>query len=670
MGTMYAIFGYFLTILFFRDVSGITIWVFPCRFQPAGHRTNMNSNSISLVSPHSRAHKNLVIAALGVVFGDIGTSPLYTLKACFGGSHFLSSTPENILGVLSLIFWSITLLISLKYVTLIMRADNKGEGGIMALMSLIQQKAKIIPSLRYGLLTLGLAGASLFYGDGIITPAISVLSAVEGLVLLAPDLETWVVPTALGVLAVLFSMQRGGTTRVGALFGPIMLFWFGALALLGMVSLVQTPEVLGALNPAHAVGFLIHHGGYGMLILGSVVLAVTGGEALYADMGHIGRIPIRKAWFLLVLPALLLNYFGQGALLIREPSAIQNPFYLLVPTGGLAFMIGLSTIATVIASQAVISGAFSLTSQAIQLGFCPRLQVQYTSEEERGQIYVPWIGWALMLGIVILVLGFRSSSNLAGAYGIAVTGTMTIDTILIFVVMVRLWKWNFWWSCLAVVGFLTLDLSFLAANIVKTPNGGWFPLVIGCGIFILLATWKQGRDLLLQDLREGSVPIAGFLDEIAVQQPLRVPGTAVFMSSSPEGVPYALLHNLKHNKVLHETVVLMTVATEPVPRVAPEKRREVRRLGDGLYRVILHYGFMENPNVPRALKSCSRDLDISLPRTTFFLSRETILPSPAPRLPLWRLRLFTGMARNTVSAVSFFRLPPDRVVEIGVQITL
>jgi KUP system potassium uptake protein len=619
---------------------------------------------------HSKEQKGLVIAALGVVFGDIGTSPLYTLKECFSGTHAVPPNPDNVLGILSLVFWAILIVISLKYVVFIMQADNKGEGGIMALMSLIVQKAQISESLRVRLLLLGLAGASLFYGDGIITPAISVLSAVEGLQVLKPELETYVLPLALAVLIGLFAVQKGGTAKVGALFGPIMVLWFACLTGFGIRSLAQSPEVLAALNPAYAIHFFATHGWHGALTLGAVVLAVTGGEALYADMGHFGRSPIRKAWFMLVLPALLINYFGQGALLIRDPAAIQNPFYLLVPAGGLPFMIGLATLATIIASQAVISGAFSLTSQAIQLSFCPRLSIQYTSEEEMGQIYIPWINWALMIGIVGLVLGFRSSTNLAAAYGIAVTGTMAIDTILAFVVVYSLWKWNPYASGLVALLFLTVDMAFFGANSIKIPEGGWFPLLIGAIVFTLLTTWKQGRDLLSEKLQAEAMPIDQFLANIEENPPRRVSGTAVFLTGNRKGVPFALLHNLKHNKVIHETVVIMTIVTEPVPRVLPEKRREVHKLADAMFRVNLHYGFKEVPNIPRVLKSSSREFDFDLADTTFFLSRETLIPAPTPKMALWRLRLFVGMARNTSNAAGYFRIPTDRVIELGTQVVL
>ncbi|BBA33739.1 probable potassium transport system protein kup [Methylocaldum marinum] len=625
-------------------------------------------NSTALAPSHPREHKSLVIAALGIVFGDIGTSPLYTLKQCFGGFLALEPTPENVLGVLSLIFWAVLTVISLKYVIFIMRADNNGEGGIMALISLVQRKAEISPGFRSLLIGLGLIGASLFYGDGMITPAISVLSAVEGLEVFRPELHSYVIPIALAILIGLFTFQRKGTAGVGALFGPIMAVWFFSLAAFGIINLISMPAILEAINPIHAMHFFMSYGWSSIFILGAVVLAVTGGEALYADMGHFGRQPIRKAWFLFVWPSLMLNYFGQGALLIQDSSAVQNPFFLLIPSGGaLVFMIGLATLATIIASQAVISGTFSLTSQAIQLRFCPRLGIQYTSEEEKGQIYVPWINWALMTATIGLILGFQTSSNLAAAYGIAVTGTMAIDTILAFVVVYSLWKWNPFLSGILGIGFLTVDLSFLAANAIKIFEGGWFPLVIGLFAFTFLTTWKRGRDLLRESQRDDSLQVNQFLSDIAATPPLRVAGTAVFMTSSREGIPPALLHNLKHNKVLHETVVLMTVTTENIPRVPPEKRREIHRLSAGFFRINLHYGFLESPNIPRVLKSSSREFEIDISDTTFFLSRETIIPGPVPKMPLWRLKLFIGMSRNTSSAVTYFRIPADRVVELGVQ---
>ena len=618
----------------------------------------------------SKPTKGLLVAALGVVFGDIGTSPLYTLKECFGGEHAVPLTPGNVLGILSLVFWAILIVISLKYVSFIMRADNRGEGGIMALMSLVMEKSRIMPGLRHGLLLLGLAGASLFYGDGIITPAISVLSAVEGLEVLKPALHPFVIPIALAVLIVLFRSQQHGTEKVGGLFGPIMLLWFLALGGFGLRSLLKTPAVLDAVNPLHGIHFFAQNGWLGALTLGAVVLAVTGGEALYADMGHFGRSPIRKAWFFVAMPALLLNYFGQAALLIRDPSAVQNPFYLTVPAGWLTFMIILATLATVIASQAVISGAFSLTAQAIQLGYCPRLAIQHTSEGEKGQIYVPAINALLMVGVIALILAMQSSSNLAAAYGIAVTGTMAIDTILAFVVAVSLWRWNRWLAGLMALGFLTVDLAFFGTNLPKVPAGGWFPLVVGGLVFLLLSTWKRGRDILQQKLQEKAMPVDEFLEFLQESAPTRVAGTAVYMTTSHQGVPLSLLNNLKHNKALHENVIILSVITEPVPRVAPEKRRNIRKLADSLFRISLHYGFAESPNIPKALRSSSREIEIDPANTYYFLSRETLIPCPPPPMVLWRLRLFIAMARNAGSASRYFRLPTERVVELGSQVLL
>ncbi len=619
---------------------------------------------------HHKENPSLVIAALGVVFGDIGTSPLYTLKECFTGAHSLAASPANILGILSLVFWAILLVISIKYVMFIMRADNKGEGGIMALMSLVVQKAQISPGARTALMILGLIGAALFYGDGIITPAISVLSAVEGLEVLKPGLSQFIIPIALAVLITLFSAQKHGTERVGGLFGPIMVIWFVSLASFGLISLHKTPAVLLAMNPLHGWRFFAEHGWHGALTLGAVVLAVTGGEALYADMGHFGRAPIRKAWFLLALPALVLNYFGQGALLMREPLAIHNPFYLTVAPGWLSFMILLATAATVIASQAVISGAFSLTSQAIQLGYCPRLSIKHTSEGEKGQIYVPVINVALMVGVIGLIVGLQSSTKLAAAYGIAVTGTMAIDTILAFVVFLSLWRWNPLASGLLAFLFLSVDLAFFGANIPKIPDGGWFPLVIGGLVFILLSTWKRGRELVVEKLQEEAMPAAEFLSLIEAHPPTRVSGTAVYMSSSRQGIPPSLLNNLKHNKVLHHNVIIMTVITESVPRVAPEKRREVQKIGVSLFRVNLHYGFAETPNIPKALKSSSREFDIDPADTYYFLNRETLIAKRSPKLAMWRIRLFIAMARNAGSAASYFQIPVERVVELGTQVVI
>ena len=616
-------------------------------------------------------NKGLVIAALGVVFGDIGTSPLYTLKECFGGAHpVVAATTANILGILSLVFWSILIVISLKYVLFIMRADNKGEGGIMALMSLVFQRAQISPRWRYLLLLLGLIGASLFYGDGIITPAISVLSAVEGLEVLKPGLHAYVIPIALAVLLILFKSQQHGTEKVGGLFGPIMIVWFVCLAGFGIRSMLQTPAVLEALNPAAAVHYFVRNGWHGALVLGAVVLSVTGGEALYADMGHFGRSPIRKAWFFVALPALLLNYFGQAALLIRDPSAVHNPFYLTIPPEWLTFMIILATLATVIASQAVISGAFSLTAQAIQLGFCPRFSIKYTSEGEMGQIYIPAINGLLMIGVIGLILTMKSSSNLAAAYGIAVTGTMAIDTILAFVVVLSLWKWNPYPSALVALCFLLIDLAFFGANIPKIPDGGWFPLAIGGLVFILLSTWRRGRTILQENLQEQAMPVDEFVALLEQDPPVTVSGTAVYMTTSRRGIPVPLLNNLRHNHVMHDNVIILSVITEPTPRVAPEKRRTVHKLADSVFRINLHYGFAESPNIPKTLRSCSREIEIDPEDTYFFISRETLLAVPSKKMAFWRIRLFITMARNAGSAARYFQIPFNRVVELGTQVMI
>lgn len=626
--------------------------------------------NVALNPAHSHENRNVVIAALGIVFGDIGTSPLYTMKECFSGAYPVAPSAENILGILSLILWSLIIVVSLKYVTFIMRMDNKGEGGILALLSLVQQRAGLSAKRRSRMVILGLVGASLFYGDGIITPAISVLSAVEGIEVLKSDLHDYVIPITLGVLLLLFGIQSKGTSLVGSLFGPVMLLWFCTLAYTGIHMIEKNPEVLNAVNPVHAWYFFKLNGHHALLALGGVVLAITGGEALYADMGHFGRAPIQKSWFLIVLPALLLNYFGQGALLMQNPEAARNPFYLMLSPASIPPMIVLATMATIIASQAVISGAFSLTMQAIQLGYLPRLAIKHTSAEEIGQIYLPWINWALFVGIVCLVLGFQSSSELAAAYGIAVTGTMMMTTILAYVVVSKVWCWGTRTSLMIAAFFLVIDVGFFSANAVKFIEGGWFPVLIGSFVLILLTTWKRGRDLVLEKQEEISPTVEEFLREIEVHDPVRVNGTAVFLTPHRKGVPPALMQNLEHNKVLHDKVVLMTVVTENIPRVSPEKRREVRQLSSFMFRVVLHYGFMEQPDIPRALKSCSRGFDTD-PRTTiFFLWRETIIPSSPSKMVLWRLRLFTNMARNTGSAAIYFRIPPEKVVELGTQMMI
>ena len=614
---------------------------------------------------------SLVIGAIGIVYGDIGTSPLYTMKEVFGGTHPVPLTHDNVLGILSVIFLSLLIVVSLKYVMFVMRADNRGEGGIMALMALTQRVSAAGSRNRWLLMVMGIFGAALFYGDGMITPAISVLSAVEGLEVATPLLKPFVIPITLGVLLGLFMIQRKGTAGIGALFGPAMCIWFGVLAVLGFVNIVHEPGVLRALNPLYAIEFFQVHRLHGFLALGAVVLALTGAEALYADMGHFGRPPIKRAWFWFVLPALVLNYFGQGALLLHDPAAVRNPFYLLVPAWGLFPLVMLATVATIIASQAVITGAFSLTRQAIQLGYCPRMEILHTSAEEIGQIYVPAINWTLLVMIFALVLGFRSSSNLAAAYGIAVTGTMAITTVLAFVVVRKIWKWNVFASGAVMAGFLAIDLAFLGANAVKIEHGGWFPLVIGAAIFTLMATWKRGRELVFERLHSSEIALEPFLDNIAKHPPIRVPGTAVFMTAQPEGVPHALLHNLVHNKVLHERVALLTVVTEDVPYVSDGRRLTVRPMGNNVYRITIRYGFKDDIDIPKALTQCAgHGVQCNMMETSFFLSRETLIPTIAPGMALWRERLFASMARNAGAAMAFFKIPTNRVVELGTQIEL
>ncbi|MEK8088710.1 potassium transporter Kup [Thermithiobacillus plumbiphilus] len=620
---------------------------------------------------HKSGFLALAVGAVGVVYGDIGTSPLYTVKEAFGGSHAVAATQANVFGVLSLIFWAVMIVVSLKYVVFVMRADNQGEGGIMALMALVLRTVQRHPRRELILMSLGLFGAALFYGDSVITPAISVLSAVEGLEIATPAFEPFVEPITIAVLIVLFMFQRRGTAAVGKLFGPVMLVWFITLALLGILNILKAPSVLLAINPVHAFDFFEQNRLMGFFALGAVVLALTGAEALYADMGHFGKRPIRLAWFWFVMPALLLNYFGQGALILSDPAAIRNPFYLLAPSWALYPLVGLATLATVIASQAVISGAFSITKQAMQLGYSPRLNVLHTSDKEIGQIYVPWMNWALLVIIIGLVLGFQSSTHLAAAYGVAVTGTMVITTILSFVVAKSVWGWNKWVAGLVAGLFLSIDLAFFSANLVKLLHGGWFPLVMGLMVFTLMSTWKRGKAILFERLKAGQVSLDGFLGAIGAQPPLRVPGTAVFLTQSNLGVPHALLHNLVHNKVLHERVILLTVRTEGIPHVPSREHLEVQPLPQNFFRVILRYGFKDSPDVPRSLERCKGyGIDLEPLDTSYFLSRETLIPSRQPGMALWREKIFAMMARNGTSATAFFRIPTNRVVELGTQIEL
>ena len=614
----------------------------------------------------------LTLAALGVVYGDIGTSPLYSIKEVFGGAHHpVPITPDNVLGILSLFLWSLIIVVTLKYVAFIMRANNKGEGGIIALMTLALHKGNPNSWQQKMLITLGLFGAALFYGDGVITPAISVLSAVEGLELITPTFKPYILPITLAILVGLFVIQRRGTASVGALFGPVMVLWFAVLALLGGLSIIQHPDVLAAVNPIYGFNFLLGNSMLGFFALGAVVLCITGAEALYADMGHFGAKPIQYAWLGYVLPALLINYFGQGALLLADPAAIENPFYHLAPEWALYPLVILSTIATVIASQAVISGAFSITQQAIQLGYTPRLEVQHTSDQEIGQIYLPALNWLLLISIIALVIGFGTSSNLAAAYGIAVTGTMLITNILAIAVAVRLWNWSPLRAILGALPFIVIDLGFFLANSVKIPDGGWFPLAFGLAIFILLTTWKRGRELLHNRLAADALQLKPFIEDVSLNGISRVPGTAIFMTPDPESVPHALLHSLKHYKALHEQVIILSVNVFDVPFVPDIDRVEVRHLAGNFSQVIVQYGFKDEPDIPAALKICHEaGLNIEMMDTSFFLGRETLIPKLGSEMAYWRELLFVALFRNAGSATAFFKIPSNRVVELGSQVVL
>ena len=616
-------------------------------------------------------HQNLYLGALGVVYGDIGTSPLYTVKLCFielGGVI----THANVYGVLSLLTWALIVVVTLKYVSVIMRADNRGEGGILALTALALRAAISRPKLRWWILAAGLLGASLFYGDGVITPAISVLSAVEGLKVATPLFGPYVIPITLVLLVVLFAMQRRGTGMVGGLFGPILVVWFVVIGLLGVVEIVRQPGILWALDPFYGVALLFDHPLRGFLLLGAVVLVFTGCETLYADMGHFGRRPIQINWLAFVFPALMLNYLGQGASLLANPTAIENPFYRMAPAWGLYPLVVLSTIATVIASQAVISGAFSMTRQAVQLGYLPRFQVRHTSEEEIGQIFVPRVNLMLFIAVVFLVLGFKSSDNLGAAYGIAVTGTMTLTTVLAMVYAIGVVRWNLLPAVLVFGFFLFVDLLFFSANLLKFVEGGWFPLAVGLAVFVTMSTWMQGRDRLAAQRAKGALPLATFLETLKPGHPERVDGTAVFMTANPDLVPAALLHNLKHNKVLHERVVLMKIDTCDIPHVADDHRLEVKNLEHNFHTVTVRYGFMDEPNIPRTLAQLRlMRLKFNLMETSFFIGREKVLVSAStPRFWRWRKRLFIFLQATMINATEFFRIPSNRVVELGGQIEI
>ena len=613
----------------------------------------------------------LSLAALGIVFGDIGTSPLYALKECFHGTHGLALTSGNIFGDLSLITWSLIIVISIKYLMYVMRADNRGEGGVLALMVLAMHRRRGSKTVSNTLLFAGLFGSALIFGDGIITPAISVLSAVEGLDVATPFFSHYIAPITCAILAVLFLNQKHGTGKIGYLFGPIILVWFAVIGGLGLWSITKTPGILAAFNPIHAISFFIQNGLPGFLILGTIFLVVTGGEALYADMGHFGRKPIRLAWFSVVLPGLLLNYFGQCALLLRDPSAVSHPFFKLIPEWGLYPMVGLATIASVIASQALISGVFSLTNQAIQLGYFPRFSIRHTSAREIGQIYIPIMNALLFISTVILVFAFPSSGQLAAAYGVAVTMTMGITTLLMFFVVKRRWRMNPILNITITVILLTIDIAFLIPNLTKISHGGWVPLVVGGFITLVMLTWYQGRNILASRLKEKTESLSVFIHSISKNPPFRVPGVGVYMTRDPHGTPPILAHNFRHNQVLHESLCLLIVETEDIPNVADAERTEIEALGNGIYRVMLRYGFMETPDIPAALaKITLEDGPIDLDKMTYFLGRETIVPTAQPGMAIWREHLFVFLSKNAQRATTFFNIPSDKVIEIGIQIEI
>ena len=629
--------------------------------------------SASKHDAHHRATTLLVVGAIGVVFGDIGTSPLYALREAFSPHYGIPLSRGNVLGILSLIVWSMMWVITIKYLFVMMRADNNGEGGILALLALALREARGNAVLKWTVISIGVFGAAMFYGDSMITPSITVLSAIEGLEEYSPKFGPYVIPITLAVIAVLFFIQSHGTAKVGSFFGPVMIVWFLSIAALGVSHIVKNPDVLEALLPAYGVDFMFTYPLAGFLVLGAVFLALTGGEALYADMGHFGKKPIRLGWLLLVFPALLLNYFGQAAFVLADPSAIKNPFYRMIPDFALLPMVVLATAASIIASQAVITGAFSMTRQAIQLGYIPRLKILHTSERAIGQIYMPFINWMLFVAVVLLVLGFKSSSNLASAYGIAVAATMVIECLLAMVVARLIWKWSRWSVGLVIGSMLVVDLIFLASNATKILSGGWFPLLFGSAIFTLLITWKRGRTLMFRRLTEQGIPLKPFIEGLNAHPPQRVSGTAIFMTSTPDAVPHALLHNLKHNKVLHDRTVFLTIVTHDVPRVPMEDRIQVARVAEGFYKIEAWYGFTELPDIDEILASCRvrQGLDFDVMDTSFFLSRETVIPTAdTPGMAYWRDHLFAWMTRNAVRATDFFNIPANRVVELGTHIEI
>lgn len=629
---------------------------------------------VNRVEPQSATKKvtfGLMVGAVGVVYGDIGTSPLYTLKEVFhiGG---ITTDELGVLGILSLVFWSLAWVVCIKYITFILRADNEGEGGTMSLIALAQTATANYPRLRRTVILLGLFGAALFYGDSMITPSVSVLSAMEGMTLVPAFKEFghYIIPFAVVILIGLFIIQKHGTARIGKLFGPVMMLWFLTLAVLGMYGIVNNPVVLKALNPVWAIKFIYYHKTVGILILSAVVLALTGAEALYADMGHFGRAPISRAWFFFVFPALVLNYFGQGAMILLDPSVRHNPFFLLAPSWALIPLIMLAALATIIASQAVISGAFSLTQQAIQLGYVPRMMIRHTSGDEKGQIYIPFINWSLMIGVVLLIIGFGSSSALAAAYGIAVTGTMLVTSLLVSCVIVLLWRWPLWFAIPLLTLFISIDAIYFAANLPKVMHGGEFPIIAGIVLFIIMTTWKKGRALLTKSCEESTLPFSTFIASIRLDPPHRIKGTGVFLTAKSDVFPNSLLLNLIHNQVLHEQVVLLTVVSENLPRVHADRRFEVEVFGEGFYRVVLHFGFMEEPDIPTALKLCHlNELDFSNMTTTYYLTRETIIPSKMG-MARWRQSLFSFMMKNANTSLRYFNLPMNRVIELGTQVEI
>ncbi|HCX83412.1 MAG: potassium transporter Kup [Curvibacter sp. RIFCSPHIGHO2_12_FULL_63_18] len=612
----------------------------------------------------------LTLGAIGVVYGDIGTSVLYAMKEVFGSGH-VPFTPDNVYGILSIFFWTLTVIVSIKYVVLVLRADNHGEGGLVAMLALASQSVKDRPELRRMLLIIGIFGTCLFYGDGVITPAISVLSAVEGLEVISPAFKRYVIPITLVILFGLFAVQKRGTAGIGKFFGPITVVWFAVLALLGVSHIVDHPEILWAISPHYALGFMWHNPGTTFIILGAVVLCVTGAEALYADLGHFGKKPVRLAWFSVVMPALVINYFGQGALLLANPAAVKNPFFLMAPDWALLPLVGLATMATVIASQALISGAFSVTKQVIQLGYLPRLQIEHTSVKDTGQIYMPFVNWGLFVAIVLAVVMFKSSSNLAAAYGIAVCTDMLITTILTFYVIRHGWKYPLW-LCIAATGFFfVVDFAFWASNLLKLFDGGWFPLAIGGAVFTLMMTWKEGRRLLNEKLRADALDLTSFLEAVFVSPPARVEGTAVFLTSEMGTVPNALLHNLKHNKVLHTSNLFVTVKNHEVPWIGLDKRLQIDSLGHDCWQVVIHYGFKNDPDIPKALTQIKgRGCDLDPMSTSYFLSRDTVVPTLGEGMAPWREKLFAQMHHNASAAADFLNLPNNSVVELGSKIEI